>query len=46
MPSTSATSAARQSAGLVRGRRAIAAARGRNATPADGGGTGRTDTND
>ncbi|MEU2956404.1 hypothetical protein [Streptomyces xanthochromogenes] len=44
---TSTTSAAeRESAGLIRGRRAIAAARGRGATPSDGGGTGRSDGND
>ncbi|MFI0212461.1 hypothetical protein ACH4OV_27840 [Streptomyces diastaticus] len=38
--------AAEPSAGLLRGRRAIAAARSRGATPSDGGGTGRSDGND
>ncbi|MFJ7905155.1 hypothetical protein ACIQ6V_32515 [Streptomyces sp. NPDC096198] len=32
--------------GLVRSRRLIVAARGRNAIPSDGGGTGRSDGND
>ncbi|WP_405764006.1 hypothetical protein OHU34_43315 [Streptomyces sp. NBC_00080] len=32
--------------GLVRSRRAIVAARGRNAIPSDGGGTGKSDGND
>ncbi|MFJ8495470.1 hypothetical protein ACIRBZ_45170 [Streptomyces sp. NPDC094038] len=32
--------------GLVRSRRSIVAARGRNAIPSDGGGTGRSDGND
>ncbi|MGP3777150.1 hypothetical protein ACTWJ8_40580 (plasmid) [Streptomyces sp. SDT5-1] len=35
-----------QTPGLVRGRRAIQAARSRGATPSDGGGTGRSDGND
>ncbi|MFC9686455.1 hypothetical protein [Streptomyces sp. NPDC056948] len=34
------------SSGLVRSRRQIVAARGRNAVPSDGGGTGRSDGND
>lgn len=32
--------------GLVRSRRSIVAARGRNAIPSDGGGTGKSDGND
>lgn len=32
--------------GLVKARRRINAARERGATPSDGGGTGRTDSND
>ncbi|MET9365824.1 hypothetical protein ABZX93_33615 [Streptomyces sp. NPDC006632] len=44
--STPTPTAAEQSAGLLRGRRAIAAARTRGATPSDGGGTGRSDGND
>ncbi|MER6406273.1 hypothetical protein ABT269_22710 [Streptomyces viridosporus] len=35
-----------QTGGLVRSRQRIAAARGRNAIPSDGGGTGRSDGND
>ncbi|MFF1959355.1 hypothetical protein ACFVWX_20515 [Streptomyces sp. NPDC058220] len=34
------------SGGLIRARRAIAAARTRGATPSDGGSTGRSDGND
>jgi hypothetical protein len=34
------------SGGLVRSRQAIAAARGRNTIPSDGGGTGKSDGND
>ncbi|MBA2811500.1 hypothetical protein E0500_030240 [Streptomyces sp. KM273126] len=32
--------------GLVRSRRSIVAARGRNTIPSDGGGTGKSDGND
>ncbi|WP_173457018.1 hypothetical protein [Streptomyces sp. NRRL S-31] len=32
--------------GRVRSRRPIVAARGRNAIPSDGGGTGKSDSND
>ncbi|MGW1189247.1 hypothetical protein [Streptomyces sp. NPDC002559] len=32
--------------GLLRSRRLIVAARGRNAIPSDGGGTGKSDGND
>lgn len=47
MSHTSNTSdASSASEGLLRGRRAIAAARSRGATPSDGGGTGRSDGND
>lgn len=48
MPTNTTTTqaTARESAGLIRGRRAIAAARSRGATPSDGGGTGRSDGND
>ncbi|GAA3136128.1 hypothetical protein GCM10010521_22840 [Streptomyces rameus] len=35
-----------QAGGLVRSRRSIVAARGRNAVPSDGGGTGRSDGDD
>ncbi|WP_435191249.1 hypothetical protein [Streptomyces sp. bgisy126] len=35
-----------QPAGPVRARRAIATARTRGTTPSDGGGTGRSDSND
>ncbi|MFF5256858.1 hypothetical protein ACFY4K_33105 [Streptomyces leeuwenhoekii] len=35
-----------QAGGLVRSRQRIVAARGRNAIPSDGGGTGRSDGND
>ncbi|MFJ2607984.1 hypothetical protein ACIO13_23870 [Streptomyces sp. NPDC087425] len=35
-----------QAGGLVRSGRSIAAARGRNAIPSDGGGTGKSDGND
>ncbi|WP_411140076.1 hypothetical protein [Streptomyces sp. x-80] len=35
-----------QGSGLVKARRAISAARERGVTPSDGGGTGRTDSND
>ncbi|MGW8765925.1 hypothetical protein ACWGN5_25850 [Streptomyces sp. NPDC055815] len=35
-----------QPGGLVRARRAIAAARSRGVIPSDGGGTGRSDSND
>ncbi|MGK5627163.1 hypothetical protein [Streptomyces sp. URMC 123] len=35
-----------RSEGLLRGRRNIAAARGRGSTPSDGGGTGKSDGND
>ncbi|MGW1533856.1 hypothetical protein [Streptomyces aureus] len=38
--------AAPSTGGLVRSRRLIVAARGRNANPSDGGGTGRSDGND
>ncbi|WP_225827091.1 hypothetical protein [Streptomyces naphthomycinicus] len=41
-----ATSEAPSTGGLVRSRRAIVAARGRNAIPSDGGGTGKSDGND
>ncbi|MFD9097857.1 hypothetical protein [Streptomyces collinus] len=41
-PATSAP----QAGGLVRSRQKIVAARGRNAVPSDGGGTGRSDGND
>ncbi|MFE2035925.1 hypothetical protein ACFXBB_22230 [Streptomyces scopuliridis] len=43
---TSNTGQGRQSDGLVKCRRSIAAARERGATPSDGGGTGRSDGND
>ncbi|MFF8431714.1 hypothetical protein ACF07Y_42630 [Streptomyces sp. NPDC016566] len=46
MTHTTTAARAAESEGLVRGRRAIAAARGRGATPSDGGGTGRSDGND
>ncbi|MEU7183086.1 MULTISPECIES: hypothetical protein [Streptomyces] len=35
-----------QGPGLVKARRNISAARERGVTPSDGGGTGRTDSND
>ncbi|HWU06113.1 MAG TPA: hypothetical protein VN520_06925 [Streptomyces sp.] len=35
-----------QGSGLVRAKRAIGSARERGVTPSDGGGTGRTDSND
>ncbi|WP_172682180.1 MULTISPECIES: hypothetical protein [Streptomyces] len=38
--------AAPPTGGLVRSRRLIVAARGRNAIPSDGGGTGKSDGND
>ncbi|MGW4735151.1 hypothetical protein ACWEQC_39415 [Streptomyces shenzhenensis] len=41
-PATSAP----QASGLVRSRQRIVAARGRNAIPSDGGGTGKSDGND
>jgi hypothetical protein len=41
-----ATTGPQQASGLVRSRRAIVAARGRNAIPSDGGGTGKSDGND
>ncbi|MGV9338045.1 hypothetical protein [Streptomyces sp. NPDC003688] len=41
-----APAAAVPAGGLVRSRTLITAARSRTATPSDGGGTGRTDTND
>lgn len=46
MANTSTTSATGETGGLTRGRRSIAAARGRGATPSDGGGTGKSDGND
>ncbi|WP_405593841.1 hypothetical protein OG741_37655 [Streptomyces sp. NBC_01410] len=46
MPTTTSSSTPGTGGGLVRARRAIAAARTRGATPSDGGGTGRSDGND
>ncbi|GGQ50224.1 hypothetical protein ACFFKE_08265 [Streptomyces mutabilis] len=49
MPSTATpppATPAPQAGGLVRSRQRIVAARGRNAIPSDGGGTGRSDGND
>ncbi|MFE9437029.1 hypothetical protein [Streptomyces sp. NPDC006640] len=43
---TTTGSAAGEPAGLLRGRRAITAARSRSAIPSDGGGTGKSDGND
>ncbi|MEU3450381.1 hypothetical protein AB0H29_24610 [Streptomyces thermolilacinus] len=43
-PATAGTPA--QGSGLVRAKRNISAARERGITPSDGGGTGRTDSND
>ncbi|MEU6241119.1 hypothetical protein [Streptomyces sp. NPDC047024] len=45
-PPSTAPAAAVPAGGLVRSRTLITAARSRTATPSDGGGTGRTDTND
>nr|WP_179350563.1 hypothetical protein [Streptomyces sp. Alain-F2R5] len=49
MPSTATpppATPALPAGGLVRSRQRIVAARGRNAIPSDGGGTGRSDGND
>ena len=45
-PATLSTNTASAPAGVVVARKAIAAARTRDAQPSDGGGTGRSDGND